>query len=259
MVLVGVEEKFGFDATHTGCVESAHALCCIDAVVLLAVDAEDGGIPFVDEAVWRVVVGALGVGRLVAVPKGVVVLPVGEPVLLGLGVHGFEVEGSVVRDEALEALVVVAGEVVDAEAAERGTYGTHAVAIDIGQRVASIVDGAEVVAHALACPVARDFLKPFLSEAGEAAAVGGDDDVALRCHDVEVPAIRPELRDGRLGTTFAEEQCGVLLRWVEVRWLYDPVEELQAVGGLAPTGLGGAWGKLREDVVVLGGEAGCNS
>ena len=39
MVLVGEDEQFCLYATHTGCIEGAHALCGIDAVILLAVNA----------------------------------------------------------------------------------------------------------------------------------------------------------------------------------------------------------------------------
>ena len=54
VVLVGVEEQLGFDAFHAGGIEGAHALGGIDAVVFLAVDAEDGGVPLVNKAVGRV-------------------------------------------------------------------------------------------------------------------------------------------------------------------------------------------------------------
>ena len=237
VVLIGIEEEFSLDATHTGSIEGTHALCGIDAVVFLAVDAEDRSVPLVDEEMWGIAVGAVGIGGAVFVPVSIVVLPVGEPVLLSLGVHGFEVEGTVVGDEALEALVVVAGEVVDAESAEGGSDTAEAVAVDIGQGVAGIVNGAEIVAHALTSPVAGDLLQPLLTEAGKTAAIGSNDDIALRSHDVEIPAVGPELGNRRLWATFAEEQGGVLLCGVEVRRLDDPVEELLPVGGGAPAGL----------------------
>ena len=49
VVLVGEDEQLGLDATHTGGIEGTHALSGIDAVVLLAVDAENGSIPLVDK------------------------------------------------------------------------------------------------------------------------------------------------------------------------------------------------------------------
>ena len=45
MVLVGIEEQLGRHTTQDGCVESAHSLAGEDAIVALAVDAEDGRVP----------------------------------------------------------------------------------------------------------------------------------------------------------------------------------------------------------------------
>ena len=132
VVLVGEDEEFGGDAAQACGVEGSHALVGIDAIVQFAVYAEDGGVPLVDEAMRGVLVGLAGVGRLVFVPISIVVLPVGEPHLLGVGIHRLEVEGSVVGDEALEALLVMSGKIVDAESTERGTNGTEAVAVYIG-------------------------------------------------------------------------------------------------------------------------------
>ena len=92
-------------------------------------------------------------------------------------------------NEALETLVVMASEVIDAEATERGANGSETVAIDIRQTVAGIVDGRQIVLHAQAGPVARDFLAPLAAEARQAVAVGGNDDVALLSHDAEVPSV----------------------------------------------------------------------
>ena len=49
VVLVGEDEKFGWDAAQTCCVECTEALVGVDAVVHLTVDAEDRCIPLVDE------------------------------------------------------------------------------------------------------------------------------------------------------------------------------------------------------------------
>ena len=87
VVFVGEDEQLGFDATQTGGVEGSHALVGVDAVVLLAVDAEDGGVPLVDEAMRRVVICPLGILRLVLVPIGIIVFPVGEPHLFRVSIH----------------------------------------------------------------------------------------------------------------------------------------------------------------------------
>ena len=55
---------------------------------------------------------------------------------------------AVVGDESLEAAVVVAGKPVDAETAERGSYGSKTGGIDI-RLAANVVDGTEIVPHAL--------------------------------------------------------------------------------------------------------------
>ena len=120
-----------------------------------------------------------GVGHLRTMPVGLVIFPVGEPVLLCLQIHRSKVECSIVGDESLEAFVVMPCEVVDRETSEAGTYGTQLVLIDIGQILGSIVDGSQIVFHALTCPVARDLLQPLLSEARQTTTVGSYDDIAL--------------------------------------------------------------------------------
>ena len=90
----------------------------VDAVVFFTMDAEDGSVPLIDKLVRRVLVGLVSIGGTVLVPIGIVVLPVGEPVLLGLGVHGFKIESTVMGDETLEALVVMTGEIIDGESTE---------------------------------------------------------------------------------------------------------------------------------------------
>ena len=145
------------------------------------------------------------------------------------------------------------GEIVYGEAAETGSYGSKTVAVDIGKIVGGIVDGCEIVAHALSCPVAADCLVPLMAEAGQTAAVWCHDYVAVGCHDLEVPAVAPELAYRALRAAFAEEQGGVFLVWVEIGRENDPCEHVLAVGGLHPTLLYLAERKLGEDVVVFAG------
>ena len=49
MVLIGEDEQFGGYAFHACCIEGAHALGIVDAVVFLTVDAEDRCIPVIDK------------------------------------------------------------------------------------------------------------------------------------------------------------------------------------------------------------------
>ena len=102
---------------------------------------------------------------------------------------------------------MVAGQPVDAETAERGADCTEALAIYI-RFGGYIVDGGEIVLHAEAGVVTADLFEPFFAESGQTAAVGGDNDVALRGHDLEVPAVAPELADGTLRTAFADRRVG---------------------------------------------------
>ena len=109
--------------------------------------------------------------------------------------------------KALKRFVVVAGQPVDTETAERGADCTEALAVHI--RLGSdVVNGGEIVLHAEAGVVTADLFEPFFAESGQTAAVGGNDDVALCGHDLEVPTIAPELADGTLGTAFADRRVG---------------------------------------------------
>ena len=76
MVLVGENKQLGRDAFHTCSVECTHALGGVDTIIFLAVNAEYGRIPLIDKAMGRVFVCALGIGRLVFVPIGIVVFPI---------------------------------------------------------------------------------------------------------------------------------------------------------------------------------------
>ena len=80
MVLIGEEKQLCFDASQASGIESTHALSRTDAVILLAMNAKDGRIPLVNEAMRRVLIGLTGTVGLVFIPVSVVVLPVGEPV-----------------------------------------------------------------------------------------------------------------------------------------------------------------------------------
>ena len=140
-----------------------------------------------------VIVGTLSVGRHVLIPVSIIILPVREPVLLGISIHRLEVESTVVSDETFEALVVMTGKIVNREATERSAHATQTVFIDIRQVGCCVVNGAEIVVHALACPVATDLLVPLRTEAGKATTVRCYDDIAVSGHDGEVPTIAPEL------------------------------------------------------------------
>ena len=112
VVLIRIDEEFGWNTAHAGCIEGTHALVGVDAVVLLAMDAEDRSIPLIYKLMRTVLVSLLGVGTLILVPVSIFILPVAEPSLLGIGVHALQIESTVVGEECLETLVVVTGEII---------------------------------------------------------------------------------------------------------------------------------------------------
>ena len=203
MVLVGEKEKLGGNAAQAGGGEGTFCLGVLNAEITLAVNAENGRVPTVDIEVGRGAEGLLLLTFGILVPRRGAHVPVGEPKFFSLGVLLLGVVDAVVRNEGFEAFVVVAGQPVDAETAERGTDGAEALAIHI-RFGGNVVDGGEIVLHAEAGVVTADLFEPSFAETGQTAAVGGNDDVALCGHDLEVPTIAPELADGTLWTAFAE-------------------------------------------------------
>ena len=65
MILVGIDEELCRDATQAGGIESSEALIGVDAIVFLAMDAENGRVPLVYKAMGAVVIGAFGCCSLV--------------------------------------------------------------------------------------------------------------------------------------------------------------------------------------------------
>ena len=106
-------------------------------------------------------------------------------------------------------------------ASEACAYTAQAVGVDVWL-LGDVIDCCKQVAHAVAAVVGTDLPVPRVSETREAATVGSDDNISVGCHNLEVPAVAPELAHRRLGTTLAEEQGGVLLRRVEVWRVDDP-------------------------------------
>ena len=210
MVLVGEKEKLGGNAAQAGGGEGTFCLGVLNAEITLAVNAENGRVPTVDIEVGRGAEGLLLLTFGILVPRRGAHVPVGEPKFFSLGVLLLGVVDAVVRNEGFEAFVVVAGQPVDAETAERGTDGAEALAIHI-RFGGNVVDGGEIVLHAEAGVVTADLFEPSFAETGQTSTVGRDDNIALCGHDLEVPTIAPELADGTLRTAFAEQEGGVLL------------------------------------------------
>ena len=196
-------------------------------------NAENGGVPTVDIEVGRGAEGLLLLTFGVFHPRSGAHVPVGEPKFFGLGVLLLGVVDAVVRNEGFEAFVVVAGQPVDTEAAERGADRTETFTIHI-RLGGNVVDGGEIVLHAEAGVVTADLFEPCFAESGQTAAVGRDDNIALCGHDLEVPTVAPELADGTLRTAFTEQESRVLFRRVEMRRIDNPAEHLLPVYGFRP-------------------------
>ena len=253
VVLVGEEEELGVESAHSGCGEGAFGLGVFNSEVTLSVDAEDGCVPFIDVEVRRSGEHLLHLSFRVFLPRRAAHVPVREPEFFGFDVLLLRVVDAVVGDERLESFVVVSGEPIDAVASETCADGAEAGAVNVGFS-GEVVDGGKIVLHALTGVVAADFFKPFHAEAGETAAVRGDDDIVVRRHDLEVPAVTPELTDGRLRSSFAEEEGGIFLGGVKVRRIDNPAEFLLAVGGFDPALLDFSPGEVVVEVVVFVGD-----
>ncbi len=158
-------------------------------------------------------------------------------------------------EECPETAFVVAREPIDREAAVAGAGTSEAVLIHVGffgQRV----DGRKVIFHVLSAIVAANLLKPLLPEAGEAAAVGGDHDIAVGSHHLQVPAVGPKLAYHALGAALTIEQRGVFLRRVEVGRIHHPGEHLLPVGGLDASLFHVAHAELGKNLLVFERELG---
>ena len=173
------------------------------AIVLLAGENQNGGVPILHEFVWRVGIGTLrgGVGF---VPISTFVVVVDEPQLLGVAVHALEIEDSAVSNQCFETFLVVARQEEGRVAAVACTHATQTLLIRPGFG-RYVVDGSQQVADVLTRLVARNLVQPLLTERRQTATVGGNNDIALGSHKLEVPTVAPELAYHALGTSLTVE------------------------------------------------------
>ena len=148
------------------------------------------------------------------------------------------------------------GKIIYREATETGSYSTQTFAVDERKVGSCIVDSAQIVVHALAGPVATHFLIPFRTKSRQTSAVRGYHYVTVGCHNLEIPAITPELGNRTLWPSLAEKQGGVLLGFIEMGRQDNPYQHLLAIGGFYPALLYLANLQLIEDVLVFIGELG---
>ena len=109
----------------------------------------------------------------------------------------------------------MSGKPVHRIASEAGSYASQPVFVYV-RFLRDVVYRAQVIIHAMSAVVGADFFQPFHAEARQSAAVGSDDDVIVSRHNLQVPAVAPELADGALRSAFAEEEGRVFLVRVEI-------------------------------------------
>ncbi len=176
VVLVREDQQLRRHTAHLRRVKRCHALVSQDPVVFLTVNAENRRIPLVHELVRRVGKRALG-DFVVPIPVTASHVPVGEPLLLGLQVLHLHVEDAVVRNECLEAPVMMSGKPIDTESAKRRTDAAKTVFVHIRQVSARLVNSREVIFHTLSAVVTADLLVPRHAESRQTATVRGNDHI----------------------------------------------------------------------------------
>ena len=91
-------------------------------------------------------------------------------------------EHAAVRHEAAETSLVIPGEPERRITAGAGADRGDMFRVDV-RLFEHHIRACENILHGHAAPVLADGVVPVLPEAGESAAVGGDDDVALRSYN----------------------------------------------------------------------------
>ena len=140
---------------------------------------------------------------------------------------------------------MVACKIVNRVSAIACTNGTESVLV-APRLCRNAVYGCEVVADVLTAVIARNLVEPLLTKRGQTSAVGGNYNISLRGHKLEVPTVAPKLAHDTLGAALTVEQGGVFLVLVEVGRKDNPYEHLFAIGGLNPAFLA----LTHRDVVV---------
>ncbi len=152
MVFVGEYQHFGRNSAEGGGIECHFALRGENAVVQFSVGDENGGVPFVDEAMWRV--GECGLCRgIVLFPVCTAHVPVGKPHFFGFEILGLSVEYAGMSYERGKSAVMMSCEPVDGESAIACSDSTYVLLVKPRFGL-DTVDGAEVVAHVLTAVVA---------------------------------------------------------------------------------------------------------
>src|ERR1700733_6059490 len=123
------------------------------------------------------------------------------------------------RDDALEAVGVAEHPVGHVSTVARAE-GALAVFIDKPVMLFRVVEAFHQIFKRSAAPVAIDRVYELLPVAGRAVEVDHDDDVSVGGKEFGIPAVRPIVSPGALGTAVDEELYGIFLGRVEV-WRLD--------------------------------------
>ena len=107
------------------------------------------------------------------------------------------------------------------ESTEAGAYTPQAILIYI-RFLGYLVNSGEIVFHALSAIIATDSLIPFQAKSGKPPTVRCHDNIIISRHDLEIPAVRPELANRALRATLTEQQGRILLIRIELRRIDNP-------------------------------------
>ena len=131
-------------------------------------------------------------------------------------------------NERFEPFVVMSGQPIYGESSEAGTYTSQAIFVYI-RLFCHFIDSSEIIFHTLATVVTTDLLVPFHAKSRQAATIRSNNDIIIGCHNLEVPAIRPELAYRTLRTSFTEQQSRIFLVRIKLRRIDYPCQHLFAI------------------------------
>ena len=218
-------------------------------------NAKDRCIPFVYKLVRRVGKCVLSY-RILFFPVCTTHIPVGKPFLFCFQILHFHVEDAIMCNECFEALVMMSGEPVNGETTEAGTYTTETVFV-YKRFFSHLVDSCKIILHTLTTVITTDGFIPFHSKARKSAAVGSYDDIVVGSHNLEIPAIAPELTYGALRTTFTEQEGRVFLIRVKLWRVDNPCQHLFTVCSFHPASFNLSHFQLVVNLFVFEGQLFC--
>ena len=152
-------------------------------------------------------------------------IPVGKPFFFSFQILHFHVEDAIMSNERFEPFVVMSGQPIYRESSEAGTYASQTIFVHI-RLFCHFIDSSEVILHTLATVIATNLFVPFHTESRQTATVRSNDDIIISCHNLEVPAIRPELAYRALRTSFTEQQSRIFLVRIKLWRINHPCQHL---------------------------------